>query len=416
MAEVLEEPAQELGEDLLGLLWSPRFPSPDLVAQAADLMPQVLRESGPGSQLREGPQWLFSVAPGMVSVRSKDYARAERTHERQVSGHRAFVDQLARSLIDNGEFPADPEPTREITGWSRKSRCHMVERLCTLDYGPLFPQGRLPGMVTLTYPGEWESVAPNGKAVKKHLKALRKRWSRAWGEDLVCVWKLEFQRRGAPHFHLLCSPPHGMTTDGENFRTWLSRSWAEIVAHPDPDEFARHRAAGTGIDWNEGLRSTDPKRVSVYFTKHGAFQAKEYQHCVPESWRKPGQGPGRFWGYWGLEDATVTVEITAADAVQLARTLRRWARAQGTTRQVTRQRVDTKTGRIYYRNTRVRVKRMGSGRGFVSVNDGADFASALARYITSRSPHPTRSRDRDGAGRSRVKDPKDVISGVRGPR
>lgn len=392
MNEVELEPAQSLGDDLLAQLWSPRFPTPDLVAQAADLVPSVRAAAGPGSEIAEGPHWEFTVGPGMVSVRSRDYARAERTHERQVAAHRATVDQLARHLVEQGEHLADPEPTRTITGWSRKSRARMVERLCTLDYAPLFPAGRLPAMVTLTYPGEWESVAPNGKSVKAHLKALRKRWSRTWGEDLACVWKLEFQRRGAPHFHLLCSPPHGLTADGENFRSWLSRSWAEIVAHRDPEQYRRHLVAGTGLDWNEGLRSTDPKRVAVYFTKHGAFAAKEYQHNVPELWQKPGAGPGRFWGYWGLDVAATTVEISPADAVQAARTIRRWARAQGTTRQVTRVRVEQATGRVRYRNTRVRVKRLGAGRGFVSVNDGAAFASALARHLTADVPESTQDR------------------------
>lgn len=380
------EQESELGSDLIAQLWSPRFPTPDLVSAAAQQVPSVEQPVGPGSELAEGPHWEFTVGPGMVSVRSKDYARAERTHERQEKAARAMVDQLAHTLATTGAFPEQPNPTREIVGWSRKSRARMVERLCTLDYKPLFPQGRLPAMVTLTYPGAWEVVAPTGKEAKKHLKSLRKRWSRAWGEDLACVWKLEFQRRGAPHFHLLCSPPHGKTAGGEAFREWLSRAWAEIVDHPDPEEFDRHLRAGTGVDWNEGLRSTDPKRVAVYFTKHGAFAAKEYQHCVPESWQKPGQGPGRFWGYWGLDTATVTVEISPQDALRAARTIRRWARAQGTTRQVSRPRVEQATGRVRYRNTRVRVKRLAGGRGFVSVNDGANFASAIARQLAADVP------------------------------
>lgn len=395
MVESTLESGTDLGNELLEALWSPRFPSPELVAQAADLVPSIKQDTGVGSVLPEGPHWEFTVGPGMVSVRSKDWSRAERTHERQVDAHRKTIDELAKLVAKTGEWPEEPEPTREVTGWSRKSRARMVERLCTLDYAALFPQGRLPAMVTLTYPSDWETVAPNGKAVKKHLKAFRKRWSRTWNEELACVWKLEFQRRGAPHFHLLVAPPHGMTSNGENFRTWLSRSWAEIVAHPDHDEYKKHLAAGTGIDWNEGLRSTDPKRVAVYFTKHGSFAAKEYQHCVPEPWTKPGQGPGRFWGYWVLEPATSTVEITAEDALKAARTLRRWARAQGTTRQVTRMRVEQSTGRVRYRNTRVRVKRLGSGRGFVSVNDGAKFASALARHLATEAPEtPAQRKER----------------------
>jgi len=41
-----------------------------------------------------------------------------------------------------------------------------------------------------------------------------------------------------------------------DFRTWLSVTWADIVAHPDPEQRRRHRAAGTGVDYAEGLTKT----------------------------------------------------------------------------------------------------------------------------------------------------------------
>lgn len=317
----------------------------------------------------------------MVAVGSTDRAKQERTDERDSLGARKMADILAAHLAEYGELPEDPDPQREITGWSRRSRGRMVRVLCELDYAPLFGDPtRLLGMVTLTYPGEWLSVAPNGKAAKKHVRAFLERYFRAWGERFVGVWKLEFQRRGAPHFHVLCRPPHG-TAGGQSFRDWLSSTWADVVDHPDPIERMKHERAGTGIDWNEGLRSSDPRRVAIYFTKHGAFAAKEYQHCVPEAWQEPGQGPGRFWGYWGLSKATKGVEVTPATAVEAARIVRRWARAQGTTREVRAPRVNTRTGEIRYRKVRRRVARMKHGRGWVSVNDGAAFASQLARAL-----------------------------------
>jgi hypothetical protein len=295
-------------------------------------------------------------------------------------------------------------------------------------------------MVTLTYPGDWQTVAPNGPTVKGHLDALRKRYWRAWGryapcpdpggprhrkhaagrdcwhgEDLTAVWKLEFQRRGAPHFHLLLVPPHGTARipdgraradsrvgAGQPFRQWLSENWADIVAHPDPDERRRHLLAGTGVDYAEGLKAYDPKRVAVYFTKHGSFAAKEYQHCVPEEWQEPGQGPGRFWGYWKLERVTAAVEVTPEQAAQAARIARRWARAQGTTRQVSALRTQGGQARPQRadiigiagaqllqrgspsrrRKVRRRVRRFGNGKGFISVNNGETFAVQLARALS----------------------------------
>lgn len=336
---------------------------------------------------------------------------ARRGSADQLAAHLVSVDHEAEIFERCDNCPRDPDSTREITGWSRKSRANMVAALCELDYRPLLDDPfRVPGMVTLTYPADWLTVAPNGKAAKRHLQMLRKRYIKAWGEDLRCVWKLEFQQRGAPHFHLLAVPPHGKARTpgrrarasawvgaGRTFWHWLSLVWADIVAHPDPEERAKHVKAGTGVDFEKGLRSYDPKRVAVYFTKHGAFSAKEYQNCVPEPWQEPGQGPGRFWGYWALKRVTVGVEVTPEQATAAARIVRRWARAQGTTRELSVKRtkggairselaevqglagVEIIESRICRRRTvRRRVVRLKNGRGFVSVNNGEEFATAVS--------------------------------------
>jgi hypothetical protein len=85
----------------------------------------------------------------------------------------------------------DP-PGREITEWSRKSRAAMCRTFAELDYTPLVDCGRVPAMVTLTYPGDWEYVAPDGASVKRHMVLWRKRFQREWGEPARYIWKLEF--------------------------------------------------------------------------------------------------------------------------------------------------------------------------------------------------------------------------------
>jgi len=103
--------------------------------------------------------------------------------------------------------------------------------------------GRLPAMLTLTYPGDWLTVAPTSEAVAEHFAALCKRYARAWGEELIGPWKKEFQRRGAPHLHISTTPPMGFTTVTDpatgarreaDFKTWLSITWADIVEPPRP--------------------------------------------------------------------------------------------------------------------------------------------------------------------------------------
>jgi hypothetical protein len=330
----------------------------------------------------------------------------------------ARADVYATFLADdgNGEPGEIPEraSTREITEWSRKSRANMWHVFHDLDYAPMFTDPtRLPAMVTVTYPGDWLTVAPNGAAAKKHLDKLRKRYERAFDEPLRCIWKEEFQDRGAPHFHLMMCPPHHVSSDGRPFLRWLKAEWADVVAHPDPEERRKHAAAGVRVDFNDGIRSCDPRRVAVYFAKHGSFSAKEYQHCVPEAWQAPGQGPGRFWGYWGLKRKVAARQVDPEMGTIAGRLLRGWSKAQRVSREVTRPRVAggravncypeviglagayflAAHSKAQYRKTRVRAVRCRNGRGWVAVNDGPKFATELAFALNQTRVDRHRSAD-----------------------
>src|SRR5690606_28030961 len=128
----------------------------------------------------------------------------------------------------------------------------------------------------------------------------------------------------------------------------------------------------------------------AYFAGHSRAKAKEYQHIVPEEWREPGKGPGRFWGYMNLELMVAEAEVTPDQAIQAGRTVRRWAKAQGTTRQVTVTRTDTSTGEPRRGRVRRPVRRVtgGYGRGYVTVNDGAACLEQLPRAIRLASADP----------------------------
>src|SRR5262249_16860250 len=156
--------------------------------------------------------------------------------------------------------------------------------------------------------------------------------------------------------------------DGMPLHRWLSAVWADVVDHPDPAERARHEAAGTRVDYAQGLRMTDPKRVGIYFAKHGTFAAKEYQHVVPEDWREPGHGPGRSGGYWALDRVAAEVELPPAEHVTAARTLRRYARADLRRRGTLIERRVRRGATL--RTVRRSPVRMPGLTGFLCVNDG----------------------------------------------
>lgn len=402
--------SQDVDDAARGLAVLPPWDGPARPAPGRWAVARALPMHGPAP---EGARARVVVSPGAVAIERRDPARAERSAERARQRAQKTQDLLAAHLLVHGEFPAEPPSRLVVSRWSRRSRNRMTRRLAELDYRPLLRPGVAPAMVTLTYPGDWLTVAPSGAECKRHLRVLGKRYARAWGEPLVGIWKLEFQRRGAPHYHLMIVPPRGRAGDfrplsrrpalgvGLGWRNWLALNWADIVNHPDPVEHMNHLGAGTRTDFAEGLRHRDPKRISVYFTKHGTFKAKEYQHVVPPEWQQPGCGPGRFWGYWGLRPLTRAAELDPAGAVWAARLMRRYARAQGTTREVRAPRAPG--GRVVpvthdvtglagaqllaarrhtgTRRVRRRVQRMQCGAGWLSLNDGPAFARALTRAL-----------------------------------
>ena len=402
--------AREIADTPNGL-WKPAFPSPALLEAAAGLLPALGRGSG---RLRDktvltGDTWRVSISGGVIAVGTHDYAGAEKTRlKRERAEERAIRLATARAAKEPGLFDDEEEPDLDeaepvrglIREWTPKSRARMVRRLAEIDYGPLFETGRIPAMVTLTLPGDWVAVAPTGAVFKAKMRTFQQRYLRAWGAPLVGVWKLEFQRRGAPHIHMLVTPPHGQAAvphredgslkprqplgAGMPFRMWLSEVWADVVGHPDFEERRKHVLAGTGIDFAEGTRNRDPKRLGIYFSKHGSFGAKEYQNKPPAEWKN---GCGRFWGYWGLEPRVVVVDVASADGLAAGRLLRRWAHANRyyVKREVWRaEGLNRDTGEIKRwrkRKTTVPINRMKSSRGFLVVNDGPSMAANVGRYL-----------------------------------
>jgi hypothetical protein len=407
--------------DALGL----RFPSPEIVTAAAALFePAPPWASGPGRRGVEPESGRFRIfiGPGVVRLGWTNPVRAEKTAERAVFHHQRDVDDAkfhVRNDLERDAGHGDQavvsstrrSPTKNdrgpigsvITEWSRKSRSSMCRAFAELDYSPLVESDRVPAMVTLTYPGDWEVVAPSGASVKRHMVLWRKRFQREYGEAARYIWKLEFQRRGAPHVHLWMAPPMSPGRSGRGFAQWLSETWAQIVDHPDAEQKARHRLAGTAIDVRNGLKACDPKRLAIYFTKHSSPNLngdKEYQHIVPELWRQPGRGPGRFWGVYGLKKAIAVVEVAQDAYLAARRIVRRWSRSQAVygdsanrfpTAVVPRTavrlvpRVNRDTGVVKYRKVRRRrafCNQGGLAGGYALVNDGPAFAVQVARAVT----------------------------------
>ena len=173
--------------------------------------------------------------------------------------------------------------------WSQDSRRRLLRVLSEVEWQGL---GRLV-MVTLTYPGEFST---DGSVWKRDLQAFRKRWTRAFGQP-VGVWKLEFQSRGAAHFHIVV----GYEGEVEDLRPVVASWWFSIVGSGDE----KHLKAGTEVSW---FRKQE--RVAWYLGGYIGKRHKLRQNVKPENVT----GVGRWWGYWGLRRPPGLVQrLTAAE-------------------------------------------------------------------------------------------------------
>lgn len=310
------------------------------------------------------PRYVLSASPGSVRISQ---------HDPKLEGKR----------IENWQ------PRKPVVSWSDKSRSRMVERLATLDYSPFDIEGTTLAFLTLTYPGDWLAVASTASDSKKHLRALQKRFERSFGRPFFAVWKMEFQHRGAPHFHLLAPIPIGV-----QFHEWLSIAWTEIVNHPNPEEKAKHLLAGTGTDYAKGINADNPQRISFYFSKHSSANKgpKEYQNIPPTEWIEAGS-VGRFWGYWGLKTAISRKGISDENALFVARALRRWQRAQ---RKIVIRKVwrtHQKTGVIYQRKIPRKEKIYTGAMAFRILPNGTQMIEQLGDYLSRLNKPPEQNDD-----------------------
>jgi hypothetical protein len=120
--------------------------------------------------------------------------------------------------------------------------------------------------VTLTYSGNFPL---NGRETKTHLNAFLQYLRR---KRVKYVWVLEFQSRGAPHFHIIAS--------GEIPKDEVAERWYRIVGSGDE----RHLRGGTRV---EAIKSKGHLYGYLY-----NYIKKLDQKKPPETF----EDIGRFWG------------------------------------------------------------------------------------------------------------------------
>ncbi len=120
--------------------------------------------------------------------------------------------------------------------------------------------------ITLTYPAEFPC---NGRETKEHLNAFLQFLRR---KGIKYVWVLEFQERGAPHYHIIASDYIP--------KKELSERWYKIVGSGDE----KHLRAGTQI---QAIKSK--RHLYGYLSNY----IKKLDQKIPP---KKFENVGRFWG------------------------------------------------------------------------------------------------------------------------
>ncbi len=144
--------------------------------------------------------------------------------------------------------------------------------------------------VTLTYHSEWPAAA---RGWKRDLDAFERRLRRAWGPRgwRFATWRLERQRRGAPHYHLIVAFDQGSAPSAGAFRRWCVQAWLEIVGGWGSDWAAE--AYGVHVDHVVSVDRHDRPHLGAIL----GYLVSE--HCKVDQNAWGGVSTGRVWGIWG---------------------------------------------------------------------------------------------------------------------
>lgn len=199
----------------------------------------------------------------------------------------------------SSSIPPEPPKRGAVNTFSRASRRRLIKTFMKLESSRL----HAPYFVTLTF-HHWDETTrrPAHEYLNTFLTDLRRTYP-----DSFYLWRLELQKRGAPHYHLIIWQPAGLIDfDEDGLKSWINATWHRI-ADPESEAHAKH---GVRVD-----RATSFRKAFSYVTKYTA----KYGGDNDEGY------PGRRWARSRSlpVDSICGFEITDASAHYLKRILRK---------------------------------------------------------------------------------------------
>lgn len=214
-----------------------------------------------------------------------------------------------------GKLVSRPHGKRgQVMGFSNASRRRQMRTFASLD------KSVLPLFVTLTYPLEF---SVDYRDWKIHLDRFAKAFHRKF-PDGALIWRLEPQKRGAPHYHMFL---YGVVYTGEN-RAWIADTWYRVVGSED----IKHHRRGSDVQkiksWNGAMS---------YASKYAAkVQDVPAQDDKSDGERVDWSLVGRWWGIRYRDNLPWSERfggdgLSYSQSVKLLRMMRRYARSRGYT-------------------------------------------------------------------------------------
>ena len=149
----------------------------------------------------------------------------------------------------------------KITEFSKKARRNLLDMTASFDIAKALEISIII-FITLTYGQEY----PSARQAKRHLDNFKKRIAYHY-PNASAVWKLEFQKRGAPHFHFIVfNLPFIDKYD-------LARMWGEVIGE-GKKKYWDHKIPQMPRPPFTRIEALDnPKITFIYMSK---YVAKEF--------------------------------------------------------------------------------------------------------------------------------------------
>lgn len=198
----------------------------------------------------------------------------------------------------------------KISDFSRASRKRMMEFLASTR------NLKKVVFVTLTYPSAWQDKPERWKRdIDTFLKRLNRLAPKCFG-----MWRIEAQKRGAPHYHLILS---GHPSSVGRFRKWIKLAWYDIVGSGDE----KHLAAGTQCD-----KVFSRKHAMHYVSKYLSKEEKD-SHQFTNTDGEVIRHIGKHWGIFNRAAADTSAFgeyfLSPREFVELRRVVSKWLKSKG---------------------------------------------------------------------------------------